>query len=188
MKLRIAKKILSCQWPISRGQERKPPAFGGNYSGQQKLLASIRLFRYASLHKNGELAFKALHLRPIDSFQPDDQVDLKFERLIGQYGRCETLTVSKDQFIPPPPDNTKPGYRKDGQIGNPNALPYPGKHDKVTFVPVEFKPIPADGEVYSGTLYSQHIKYSKIKNRSHQTALRYQARDNNNRKVPKYHV
>jgi hypothetical protein len=122
--LRIAKKVLKHQ---HRKREYKLV-----YSGQQCYFAAHRLFRYASRFELAKLALQALRLKPQNSFQVDDQVDLKYELLIGQEGRRETLTCSRAKVVPPPPIN-KPAYRRDGQVHNFNCLPYPGaKQNKIT--------------------------------------------------------
>ena len=182
MKLRIAKKILKHQGPINPGRGRTQPWFSGNYSGHQKLVASVRLFKYASRNELAKLALMSLYLRPLDAFQPDDQVDLKFEHLIGQFNRREKLVISKGVFVPIKEDRSKPVYNGMGQIHNFNALPMPGVYDKVVYTHEKG----FDG----GIVIKTQIKNTRPnkKRRDLLSFLRYQARDNNTRKVPKYHV
>ncbi|HVT63136.1 MAG TPA: hypothetical protein VHD33_06600 [Legionellaceae bacterium] len=195
MNLRIAKKILAHQNNnYNKDLVRKQPDFYGNYTGQQKLLAAHRIFRYASKYGKGKLALDALHLKPPESFQPDDQMDLKFERLIGQYGRGETLIINTKEFTPPPSDQSKPVYRKDGQIHNFNAIPWPGMEN------IKYKPIVRTvktsdedtKEEYEMEVLEYKTEYTNPnpnkKDRKLITFKRYQARDNNTRSVPHRHV
>jgi hypothetical protein len=186
MKLRLAKKILACQGQINKWSslERQTTISSyGNYSGYQKLLASIRLFKYASKNKLGKMALEALYLRPLDAFQVDSQVDLKFERLIGQWNRHEPLIIDSKIFVPPPEDRTKMVYNAMGQVHNFNAIPMPGKNDKVSYKQEWVGP--KDKQYFINTVV---VKKSTKRPRDVATFLRYQSRDNNNRKAPKYHV
>jgi hypothetical protein len=111
MNRRLAKKVL------------KAPS---RYDGHQKNGAAHRLFRAASRAGDGVLAFRALRLKPRDSFATEDQVDLKFQKLLGQHERGEQLTVSTKDVLPPPPVS-KPAFRRDGQVHNFAAIPFPGQ-------------------------------------------------------------
>jgi hypothetical protein len=184
MKLRIAKKILKHQEPIGRWWiTRERPGFYGNYSGHQKQLASHRVFRYASHNELGQLALAALYLKHPETFQVDDQMDLKFERLIGQNMRGEKLIISNKFFTPPPEDRSKPVYNGMGQIHNFNAKKF-GRNDKVAY-----KSVPGvNEESVHNFVNVAVITKGRKRDRGESTFLRYQARDNNTRKVPKYHV
>ena len=186
MKLRLAKKILAHQVKIefktTLGRQTVFESYG-NYSGYQKLLASIRLFKYACKNKLGEMALNAFYLRPLDAYQVDSQPDLKFERLIGQHNRKEVLIIDDKFFTPPPEDRTKPVYNNFGQIHNFNAIPMPGGKDKISYKQEWVGP--EDEEQLISTV---QIDWDTKRPRDRATFLRYQARDNNNRKEPKYHV
>ena len=199
MKLRLAKKILATQAKISKWtkceREFLEPDFHGgythhpfvesygNYSGHQKLLASIRLFKYSTKNKLGNMALNAFYLRPLDAFQVDNNDDLKFEWLIGQHNRKESLTIDDKFFTPPPEDRTKIVYNAQGQVHNFNAIPFPGANDKISFKP-EFMDYGEETFISNRVVVEQSTK----RPRDRATFKRYQSRDNNTRKVPRHHV
>lgn len=110
MNLRIAKKVL-------RDRER--------YSGYQHLAAANRLIQRASLYEDAHAILAAFRLKPENAFQNDERFELKFELLIGQDGREESLTYSRKPIVIPEVICV-PAFRRDGQVQNFNALPQPG--------------------------------------------------------------
>lgn len=110
MNLRISKKVASDP---------------DRYSQQQRYHAATRLFRRASTFKDGEAGFMALMLKPQGSFR-DDQLALRFEVFQMQIEAGEQPVFHGGEVVVPPPNN-KPVYRKDGQVHNFNATPYPNK-------------------------------------------------------------
>lgn len=180
MKLRIAKKILKHQAPLGRRWvTRDRPNFYGNYSGHQKQIAAHRVFKYASRNQLGPLALAALYLKHPETYQVDDQMDLKFERLIGQNMRGEKLVISSKFFTPPPEDRSKPVYNGMGQVHNFNAKRF-SRNDKITYG----HRTGLDGNVIIDTT----VIKSRKRDRGDATFLRFQARDNNTRRVPRFHV
>jgi hypothetical protein len=132
VKKRVAKKILKNQHrqrPMRRQTDGSYLASRPVYSDQQKNLAAHRLFRPACRHGDAKLAWAALKLKPDNSFTVDDQVDLKYEWLKGQELRREKLTISTKDIVPPPPV-AKPAFRRDGQVHNFGAIPFPGQERK----------------------------------------------------------
>lgn len=111
MNLRVAKKVL---------------ADPDRYSHQQRYDAAARLYRRASTFKDGPAGYAALYLKPQRSFHDDDQLDLRFEAFLAD------VDVDREIDFPPgpvyvPPAEGKPIYRRDGQVQNFNALPFPSK-------------------------------------------------------------
>jgi hypothetical protein len=111
MNVRIAKKVF-------KNPER--------YTGQQRYAAAHRLYRYASTFKDGEVGFWALKLKPQRSFHADDTLDLRLEYFLAKYDALEPIDFPPGEVVVPQEGINKPMYRRDGQAGNLNALPFPG--------------------------------------------------------------
>jgi hypothetical protein len=123
MNLRIAKKVL------------KDP---DRYTGHQRLVAAHRLFTRASTFKDGEQGLLALYLKPQRSFHADDQLDLRFEYFLNLYNKLEEIDFPPGEVVIDKEALRKPAYRKDGQVQNFNAMPFPSRYhykQKVVEVP-----------------------------------------------------
>jgi hypothetical protein len=112
MKLRIAKKVL-----LDPDQ----------YSGQQRYAAAHRLFRRASTFKDGSAGYAALMLKPQRSYHEDDQLDLRMESFQADLDAGREPVFEPGEVVVPPVDQKKPVFRRDGQVHNFNALPFPNK-------------------------------------------------------------
>lgn len=97
----------------------------GKYSGQQRYNAAHRLYRRASTFKDGLLGFWALKLKPQRSFHCDDQLDLRFEYFLSRYDKLEEIDFPPGSIVISKEELRKPAFRRDGQVQNFNALPYP---------------------------------------------------------------
>jgi hypothetical protein len=125
MKLRIAKKVL---------------ADPDRYTGHQRLVAAHRLYTRASTFKDGEQGLLALYLKPQRSFHNDDQLDLRFEYLMNRYNKLEEIDFPPGEVVIDKEALRKPAFRKDGQVQNFNAMPFPTRYHykhKVVAVPHE---------------------------------------------------
>ena len=111
MNLRIAKKVL---------------ADPDRYSHQQRYDAAHRLFRRASTFKDGPAGYTALYLKPQRSFHEEDQLDLRFELFQAAIDADAEIVFAPGPVVIPPAEG-KPMYRRDGQVQNFNALPFPSK-------------------------------------------------------------
>lgn len=109
MNLRTAKKVA-----------KDPDA----YTEHQRSRAAHRLYRRASTFKDGEAGFFALLLKPQGSFREDEQLDLRYEVFSMQIERGEQPVFAPGP-VSVPGSNGKPVYRRDGQVHNFDALPYP---------------------------------------------------------------
>ena len=113
MKLRVAKKVL------------KAP---DRYTGQQRYDAAHRLYRQATTQKNGWTGFAALTLKPQRSFHEDDTLDLRLEYFQSLFDRGDEVNFPPGEVVVPTLNADKPIYRRDGQVANMAAIPYPGRY------------------------------------------------------------
>jgi hypothetical protein len=105
------------------------------YTGQQRYAAAHRLYRRASTFKDGLLGFWALKLKPQRSFHADDQLDLRYEYFLSRYDKLEEIDFPDGDIVIPKEELRKPVFRRDGQVQNFNALPFPSKASKISFKP-----------------------------------------------------
>lgn len=119
MKLRIAKKVF------------KNP---DDYTGQQRYTAAHRLFTRASTFRDGEAGLAALLLKPQRSFRLDDQLDLRLESFLADVEAGVEILFPRGEVVVPQTNIKKPARRKDGQVMNFNAAPFPHKFH---YTPVE---------------------------------------------------
>lgn len=96
---------------------------------RERFLLAMRLIRRAKADNDSAAFLEAFKLIPPDMV--NEQHVLRREWILSHFDHNDTPGFGPDEIVVPTTNMNKPVYRKDGQIHNFNALPYPG-HEGLT--------------------------------------------------------